>query len=337
MLATSIFSITFASSSIVSLKDHYPQKYVVQEGDTIYDIAEKYLNKPWEWKKIWRDNKHVKNPKRLYPGTVLTLQYDEGKPYLRVLRYGTYKLSPQARPRPAQKAIPPIPLSDIKPFLNGSRVFDKDELSTAGYVLAFKEQHLRGGQDEQVYVKNLEAQGKGTLSYAIYREDGMYMNPIEPKICLGYKAEFVGDSQLIKPGDPATLELTQITQGVRLLDRVLPNDKKEFDLYFEPKAPDSKIGGLIIDVLGGLEQVANNQVIVLNQGKNQRLEPGDVIAVYLKDRYVPNPYNKDADAIKLPKHRIGEAMIFRSFTHTAFALVVSASRAIKIGDKFTNP
>lgn len=330
-----------AANKLISVKDHYPQKYVVQKGDTIYEIASKYLNKPWQWRKIWHDNPHVKNPKRLYPGTVLTLQYFDGKPHLTVSRYGTYKLSPQARPRPAQKAIPPIHLSEIKPFLNNSRVLDTDELSNAGYVVAYKGEHLRGGQDEQVYVKNLEAQSKGgkhnTLSYAIYRPDGVYSSPTSPKECLGYKATYIGNAQLVKTGDPATVELTQITQGVQIKDRLLPNNKQEFELYFEPKAPNKAVSGQIIDIIGGLDQVASNQVIVIDSGKSDKLEAGDVIAINLKPRVIRDPMHIEDELITLPTARIGEAMIFRTFSHTSFALVIRATRSIKIGDNYTNP
>lgn len=339
-LATVFFSLLMASShaasNVISLKEHYPQKYVVKEGDTIYEIAARYLSKPWQWRKIWRDNPHIKNPKRLYPGTVLKLVYHDGKPYLTVSRYGTYKLSPHARPRPAQKAVPPIHLTDIKPFLNRSRVLDSNELATAGYVIEYKGQHLRGSQDEQIYVKDLVARGKNTLSYSIYRPQGMYLAPNSKNKVIGYKALFVGDAQLIKSGNPSTLELTEITQGIKITDRVIPNEKPAFDLYFEPKAPDSKVYGQIIDVLGGLDQVANDQVIVLDKGKMQKLEAGDVIAIYLHQRFAKDPFNKE-QVVALPKERIGEAMIFRTFRHTAFALVVNAHRSIKIGDSYTNP
>ena len=120
------------------LKDNYPKQYVVQKGDTIYEIAAKYLHKPWLWRKIWRDNPQIKNPKRLYPGTVLALNFYDGKPHLTVTQNGTYKLSPQSRPKPADMAIPTIPLRDIKPFLNRSQIFDENELAQAGYVVAFK-------------------------------------------------------------------------------------------------------------------------------------------------------------------------------------------------------
>lgn len=328
--------ISSAATAIISLKDHYPQKYVVQKNDTLYSIAEKYLSKPWEWRKLWRNNPQLSNPNKLYPGMVLELRYVEGYPRLVVTRFGTYKLSPQSRARPAEKAIPPIHLSDIRPFLNNSRVLDTDELSEAGYVIAYKGEHLRGGQDVQIYVKSLADNGKDSSNYAIYRPDGIYSNPKHPKLCLGYKATYIGDAQLIKPGDPATLELTQITQGVQIKDRVLIKNKPDFDMYFEPKAPNVKIRGEIIDVIGGLDQVAQDQIVVLDKGKLDHLHNGDVVAIQLHERIIQDPLHKD-DMITLPTEHIGEAMIFRTFTRTSYALIMRSSRSIKAGDSFSNP
>lgn len=344
-----------AKTQFISLKDHYPHKYVVQPGDTLYDIAGKYLNKPWEWKRIWRDNPQIRNPSKLYPGSVLTLQFHEGKPYLKVTRRGTYKLSPHARPRPAKQAIPPIYLSDIYPFLNGSRVFDTDELQHAGYVIAYNGEHMVAGQNNEVYVKNLNIP-KGELNYSFYHQVKPYIDktkdPDNPNYILGYVARYLGDGQLIKYGNPATLLVTDITEGVYLKDRVVPNNKEEFDLYFEPQAPDVKVRGQIIDLLNDEAQVATNQVIAIDKGKKDKMEPGDVIAIFEHRRVVIDPLNKgvvrkfwffskppDPDRAKvlLPMERIGEAMIFRTFTHVSYALVVRSTRAIELKDLVTNP
>lgn len=325
----------FAASQLISLKNHYPQKYVVQQGDTLYEIAGKYLNKPWQWKLIWHDNPGIHNPKRLYPGAVLTLRYFDGKPYLKVIRRGTYKLSPQARARPAQVAIPPIYLSDIRPFLNGSRVFDRDELASSGYVVAYNGEHMIGGQNDQIYVQNL-MHHKDSLSYALYRPGGKYTDPDDPNHTLGYIAIFLGDAQLIKYGQPSTLELTVITKGIHIKDRVIPNNKAEFDLFFEPQAPNFILHAEVIDLFNDETQVATNQVIVIDKGKNQRLEPGDVVAIWQKPREIQDPMDKDS-IIELPEERIAEAMIFRTFTNVSYALIVKSTRAINKGDLITSP
>ncbi|CAM2957925.1 LysM peptidoglycan-binding domain-containing protein [Legionella worsleiensis] len=327
----------------LSLQEDPPHQYVVQHGDSLWSIASKYLKKPWEWKQLWRANPAIKNPNRLYPGAVLILDYQQNQPYIRVLSNGTIKLSPRVRPRPADEAIPPVPLVDIKPFLDESLVLDDDVLTRAPYVVALMGEHMLGGQGNQVYVKGLhpstEMPQGGTIAYSIFRGGKNYIDPITNEF-LGFKANLVGYGELVAGGDPATLLLTSIKVGIKKLDRVLINNSPEFDLYFEPKSPVRKVSGYIIEIPGdmptGNSQVAVGSVIVINLGANSGIEAGDVLGIYGKKRIIRDPQNP-LIPVNLPPERIGEALVFRPFTKTSFALIVRSTRAVYLMDTVTNP
>ncbi len=241
VLILSLFLSSLAQA--LTLLESAPSTYVVQPGDTLWSISSQYLSNPWEWKALWRANPKIKNPNKLYPGAVIELDFLRKNPYLKVLSNGTIKLSPYMRPMPAEDPIPPIPLEDIRPFLDSSLVLDRDTLSDAPYVVAFQKEHLVGGQGDEVYVKNLcpppHPEGT-TLSYGIYRPCGVYTDP-DTKECLGFKATMVGYAELLKCGDPATIMLTDIIKGVEKKDRVMPNNYPGFDISFEPKAPNNSI------------------------------------------------------------------------------------------------
>lgn len=323
----------------LSLREDIPSRYVVEEGDTLWSIANKFLKYPWEWKSLWHANPKIKNPDRLYPGAVLVLDYYQKQPFLKVLSNGTVKLSPHMHAEPLKDAIPAIPLSDIRPFLDGSLILDRDALAQAPYVIAFTTEHLLGGQGDEVYVKNLCPPANlplgASVSYAVYRQGCEYVDAIS-HVSLGYKATLIGYADLVRLGDPATVVLTDINKGVELLDRVMPNTHPDFDLYFEPKAPKIPIHGSIIDLPGDYTQGAEGLVVVLNRGKDCGLQVGDVLAVFANAhpmRDLQCPYG----CVRLPPERLGEVMVFRTFTHTSFALVMRAIRSIQINDKVTNP
>lgn len=46
-----------------------PESYVVQPGDTLWDLSERFLNNPWYWPKIWSYNPGLTNPNWIAPGT----------------------------------------------------------------------------------------------------------------------------------------------------------------------------------------------------------------------------------------------------------------------------
>ena len=56
----------------VPLAPDAPDEYVVQAGDTLWDIAATFLRDPWYWPEVWYINPQVENPHLIYPGDVLS-------------------------------------------------------------------------------------------------------------------------------------------------------------------------------------------------------------------------------------------------------------------------
>ncbi|KGP64229.1 signal peptidase [Legionella norrlandica] len=339
-----IFSLILSSfGHALSLRLDSPSRYVVQPGDTLWSISSRYLKNPWEWKALWRANPNIQNPDRLYPGAILSLEYYQNIPYIRVLSNGTVKLSPNIRITPSEDAVPPIPLSDIKPFLDESLILDVDVLSRAPYIVALQSERMLGGQGDEVYVKGLHSSKEmpqgSTIGYSIFRGGRNYFDPITHEL-LGYKAVLVGYGELLAGGEPATVLLTNINVGIKIEDKVLINNHPELELYFEPETPSRQVKGYIIEMPDnmpvGNTQEAVGGVIIINLGETSGLKPGDVLAIYGKKRIVNDPKNH-MWPITLPQERLGEAMVFRVFTKASYALIVRSTRAIHLLDTVTNP
>jgi len=47
------------------------QLHLVEKGDTLWDLGNKYLSNPYAWPKIWEQNKWIKDPHWIYPGDPL--------------------------------------------------------------------------------------------------------------------------------------------------------------------------------------------------------------------------------------------------------------------------
>lgn len=327
----------------LSLKPNAPSRYVVQQGDSLWTIACRYLEHPWEWQALWRANPTINNPNRLYVGDILLLNSTLSSPYIKVLSNGVVKLSPKTRVSAYKDPIPAVPLTEILPFLNESLVLDENILPRAPYVIAYVGERMLGGQGDEAYVKGLhpakELPEGGTLAYSIFRAKRNYFNPINKEF-LGYKATLVGQAELIAGGEPSTILITSINQGIQKNDRVLINNSPQFELYFHPKTPARPVAGYIIDMPNnmpdGNTQEAFTGVVVLSLGTVNGVQAGDVVGIYGQLRVVNDPQN-DLVAIGLPPERLGEAIIFRTFTKTSFALIVRSIRTIHLMDTVSNP
>ncbi len=53
----------------------------VQQGDTLWDLAGKYLGSPWRWPEIWERNRFLTNPHYIYPGIRIVIFPPPAKEY----------------------------------------------------------------------------------------------------------------------------------------------------------------------------------------------------------------------------------------------------------------
>ncbi len=286
----------------------HPEQYVVQRGDTLWDIASRFLQDPWRWPDIWERNPQIDNPHLIYPGDIVSLVYSGGKPVIRVQRGGAptrgqmerrregpgprragrsqERFGPQVRVVDRESAIPTIPLDAIAQFLNPSLVVDESELDRAPYIVSLGKEHLMGGNLQNAYARGLKTGGAGR--YGVYRKGQPYRNPGDFRNgmytglgeLLGYEALYVGDAVVERVGDPATLYLTRADREVLAGDRLLPARDELLSANFMPKAYDRDRRGHIIAVIDGVTQIGQNQVVVLNLGTRDGIEAGHVLAVY---------------------------------------------------------
>jgi hypothetical protein len=126
----------------VPLAEGHPNEYVVQVGDTLWDIAATFLKDPWYWPEIWYVNPDIENPHLIYPGDILGLVTIDGSTRITNVRTSTYRLSPQARVTPLTESINSIPFEAISSFLSVGAVLEKDEIERLPYIVASRGEHL---------------------------------------------------------------------------------------------------------------------------------------------------------------------------------------------------
>jgi LysM repeat protein len=327
------------SSNSPALNNDVPLNYVVQQGDTLWGISGVYLQEAWRWPELWDTNPQLDNPHRIYPGDVLALRWEGGRPRLGLSSRGGLKLSPNVRSQSLDTAIPPIPRDQIDPFLRNNRILESGAFSDLPYVIAGDAQRIISGLGDRIYVRGPVASGDQV--FGIIREGSPVIDPTTQEV-LGITALDIGSASLTSGGTEGSsdavkeFEITRMTEEIRIGDRLIPLQAGIMDAFFQPKSPGVEIeNGFMVAVNSGVTQIGPMSIVTINRGDREAVMVGDVFAIYQTGEIVQDPVKQGM--VALPDVRAGVLMVFAVYEKASFGLVLTATRPLAVGDKIRNP
>ena len=361
MLTLTLFSCPLISlADTLKLNDNAPKTYIVQKGDTLWDISGLFLNQPWLWPKLWRLNAEIENPHLIYPGDIISLVFDEnGEPMLVVGEVNSkpsYRLSPKIRQEnKADLSIKLLPLDLIAPYLKYDHLFTTEQLSQFPYVIGNDEGYRSAVNGFNVYVNKDLVLAK---TYAIYNKGEAVIDPETQKI-LGFHVDLVATGQAVKAGNmtekvPATLKVSTSKRELRSGDYVVPvHEGQMLPSVFTMKAADPSFRGAIIKAANKGREFGKLEVVMLNRGIEHKVTVGDVMSIkrlspgvveaisgpkYIEqaarwDRMLAN----DGSAYQMPQEYVGELMVFKVYTQASMALIMRTEKPARINDMVTAP
>lgn len=334
----------------VVYEPEYPETYIVQEGDTLWDISTVFLRDPWYWPEIWFKNPQVEDPHLIYPGDTLAIIYVGGERKVQLLSRGAdgsvlsetsdglkiVKVNPRIRSKPIDATIPSIPIDSLRHLIERPLIVDEDTLNKSAYVLTSFDDHLINSINDKLYVRNLDTT-KGNGRYQIYRPNRPLYDPITDEL-LGYEALYVGESKLLLRGDPASIRVTSSDREILRDDRVMPIDNTNFERDFYPRPPSTEVNGEIVALLDAISRTGLYQTIAINLGQRDGLESGNILRIRRAGGVTSDPNEEDPRfRIQLPSESVGMAMIIRSFEKMSYALIMEADIPIKVRDYVESP
>ena len=323
-----------------------PAQYTVRRGDTLWAISGKYLKRPYRWPELWGMNREqIRNPHLIYPGQILYLHHANGRAWLSSSPASadgsTVRLSPHTRVSGQDgDAISSIPSAAIEPFLTQPIVVDEETLATPARIFSLPEGRVYLGKGENAYARGLPAGegGQAGTEWQAYRPVRPLKDPVTGNV-LGYEADFLGTLRVVRaatgPQAVTKMEVLSSKEEMGVGSQLMPLPPR-VPVRYVPHAPEGDVHGAVAKVTGGVRFGGTDQVVVLNIGSQQGLEPGHVLSLARAGALV-----KDAtagnEAVQLPAERYGLAFVFRVFPHVAYALVTDASNAVEVGDSVSNP
>jgi hypothetical protein len=358
-----------AGVPLSELAPNAPDSYTVKSGDTLWAISGLFLKSPWRWPELWGMNMdQVRNPHRIYPGQTLYLEKIGG---LARLRMGqpptagaepteTVRVSPRVRIASlADMSIPTLPPHMIEPFLNEAIIVEEGVLERAPRIVAAPDERVLITRGDRAYARGrvgtplVERDPRVVDAFRIFRNAVPLKDPVTGAV-LGYEAQYLGSAELVRSESvqavrtssgrtqsaviPATIDIIRAKEEMRVGDRLLPEPPRVFTSYV-PRAPTLAVDGSIVSVYGdAVSLVGQSQVVAINRGTAEGVEPGHVLSIMkygrqLQDRSEPS----ERANMKLPDERNGLMMVFRTFEHMSYALVLEITDTVQIGDRVLNP
>ena len=348
---------------VSELAPNAPDTYVVKRGDTLWDISRMYLKSPWRWPELWDMNlKALPNPHLIFPGQTLYLDKSDGYARLRTQPTGgsdTVRLSPRTRTDSlASLALPTLKTHLIAPFLVEPLVADAATIEQAPRLVATTDQRVLMAAGDRVYARGnpdapLSTKPGQPRSFRVFREAIPLKDPVTGEV-LGYEARYLGNAELarsetteeISDGKgnlkqepvPATVDITSTKEEIRAGDRMLPEPPRTFKNYI-PHEPQTSVNARVVSIYGStpVAVAGQNQVIAINMGTAQGMEPGHVLTLLTQGDRVRDTTAEGKPTIKLPSEHNGLAMVFLTFERVSYALLLDVRTGVRVGDRLVNP
>jgi hypothetical protein len=313
--------------------------YIVEKGDTLWDISARFLGNAYLWPQIWDQNKYITDAHWIYPGDPLIL------PKLALVAAGAG--IPGA---PGEEGIPEGPEGvPGEPGVPGGPaaaalvpVTEETTLQCADYVVQDREDEsleILGSEQGNTKVALTERDivylNKGSNSgvkagelYSIHHASYTVRHPANGRK-LGTKVETLGWLQVILVQENSASAVVETAcLDLHAGDYLRPFEKVNVPLVVtRPPAtrltpPSGKLNQYIVDIAQDATIAAEGHLLTIDAGSESGVAPGNVFSVF----------RIDYPSVPTPRNVVGELTVVAVREKTATAKVTYSADAIMVGD-----
>lgn len=317
--------------------------YTVVKGDTLWDIAGRFLERPWRWPKLWEFNPAIKDPHWIYPGDKVRLVYRDGQPALQVSRpadsepvvpdHGITRTF-RVPVRPSSPDPQAVELEKFSSFLSSDRILDNlDNWSRAPRLVTNARNSPLISTGNTVYARGHFA--AGVEEYEVFRQGKRLRSP-EDGQPLGLWVRYLG-----------TVRLEALSDGVgRLKVELSGEDLRAGDRLLRPEKPgaapirpaglqdrQSQEGTILLSARGAVN-ISPLDTVLVDLGVRDHMRAGDRLQV-TRDARVAGLSSQAR--VTLAGGAPGQLMLYRVYERASLALVLEADTPLAAGDRLITP
>jgi len=321
------------------------QVYVIQPGDTLWELARKFLGNPYLWPQLWEQNQYIRDAHWIYPGDPLAVG-------VKAAEAPAPEAAPPAPPAPAPAGeggeaaggAPPAELptggeggeAELVPLGSEDDIHCFVYLDTQGEKLpldiASAERigyQARFASGDIVYLNGGEAEGvKAGDEFFVVQAEGTLRHPAT-RAKLGTVMKYLGHLRVICTQEhSATAEIIAACDPIPLGAKLKPFEPLPIPMGTRTapatrcEAPSGKARGFIVYAKDRLESLGQDHLVVVDLGEADEVTPGTFLTIY-RDNPVPG----------LPRIVLGQGAALTTGPHWATVKLLATDGPVHVGDK----
>lgn len=311
-----------------------PDFYVIQPGDTLWDISTRFLGDPYQWPQLWSYNEYITNPHWIYPGNRIYFNLGDAltPPAATVEQVQDipYQPAPQTVATNDSDCDFPARYDSVR---KGQHLTAPGVLGTAsdinarGKVLAADVPGDLLGEGAYVYLKLDDTDGVecGTLLNLYRKQPGGVKTPNGRRNV--YRV--IATVRVVRTDDNiATAELRD--SFIEALRGDIVGDAIPVDLTVDVDPPEGDAEAKVIARLTTEQSMPTvNETVFLDAGTEDGVDVGTALFfVSEKDALAAVGARPDK---RLPERVMGRIVVVRAEEHTSTAVVIDAADSFDVG------
>ena len=324
---------TYSGDSVAGLPDYY----VVQPGDTLWEIAQKFLGDAYYWPRLWSVNEQITNPHWIYPGNRIIFQMGTdldgpridigGDNHQTVTTYNiveeTYECGPDIRFTEEWDSD----IYDIPGFLAPRR-----DVEIWGRVDHARDGATHLAETDLLYLKvdDPDAFECGDTVAIFRRVKKKVRHPENSRNRFGDLYSIVGDAQVVhRYGDYISAVVRDSITEIKRGDLIGPSTPIHIEV--DVRNPDGDLQGTIVERLNYEYMLgATREVVFIDRGRADGVRRGNSFYIIQQQDGL-----SDEEDTSLPPSVIGRLVVLSVDEYVSTAVITDAERSISIGDRLT--
>lgn len=324
--------------------------YTVKSGDTLWALAKQFYGNAYLWPQLWESNTWITDAHWIYPGDTLLVEGEASNKTAEATTSGpALSSSASAQPNTTNTPLPTVSLNTAaaapaalgaeadlycwgylgapnEPMPNEIEGFEDVEML---YQSGVVDQSMSVRDGDVVFIKGGSATGLvAGETYLLVQPGDLVTHPVR-NTTIGRHYDYVGQVRILcTDANRATAIVTQSCREIYIGTKLKPLPQLAIPIARVPDLPTicdsatNQRNGYIVNSKGFIFGLGVSDLVEIDLGRDDSLQPGDVLTVY-----------RDSPVAGQPRQVLGEIGVLTTESHTATARVVAMQRAMEVGDK----